>query len=215
MQDPMIRQGAIGLAWKQAWTNQRFRTLTVAASIIALAILICLPLFFNHIEQRHGIVLQDRLLELIPPTDVSIPTFVIIWSMTLFMWLRCIQDPSIFIVFLVCFILLMLSRMITISLVPLDPPPGLIPLKDPLANIFYGGTDVFVTRDLFYSGHTSIQLMMFLTFRKKLDKLLALLSTLAIGSLVLIQHIHYTIDVAAAFVLGYPIYLLGKRIARY
>jgi hypothetical protein len=215
MQDPMIRQGAISVAWKQAWSNKRFRTLTVGASILLLVILICLPLFFHHIEQRHGVVLQDRLLELIPPTDVSIPTFVIIWSMTLFMWLRCIQDPSIFIVFLVCFILLMLSRMISISLVPLDPPPGLIPLKDPLSNIFYGGTNVFVTRDLFYSGHTSIQLMMFFSFRKKLDKLLALVSTFAIASFVLIQHVHYTIDVAAAFVFSYFIYLLGKRIARY
>jgi hypothetical protein len=215
MQDPMIRQGAISLAWKQAWSNKRFRTLTVGASVLLLVILICLPLFFHHIEQRHGTVLQDRLLELIPPTDVSIPTFVIIWSMTLFMWLRCIQDPSIFIVFLVCFILLMLSRMISISLVPLDPPPGLIPLKDPLSNIFYGGTNVFVSRDLFYSGHTSIQLMMFFSFRKKLDKLLALVSTFAIASFVLIQHVHYTIDVAAAFVFSYLIYLLGKRIARY
>jgi hypothetical protein len=215
MQDPMIRQGAISLAWKQAWSNKRFRRLTVGASILLLVILICLPIFFHQIEQRHGVVLQDRLLELIPPTDVSIPTFVIIWSMTLFMWLRCIQDPSIFIVFLVCFILLMLSRMISISLVPLDPPPGLIPLKDPLSNIFYGGTNVFVTRDLFYSGHTSIQLMMFFSFRKKLDKLLALVSTFAIASFVLIQHVHYTIDVAAAFVFSFLIYLLGKRIARY
>ncbi len=206
---------AIALAWRQAWANRKFRILTIIASIILLAILVSFPYFFAFIEQRPGPVLNDGLLRMIPPNDVSIPTFLVIWSMTILLWVRCVQDPSIFITFLVCFIILCASRMITILLFPLDPPPGLIPLKDPLASIFYGGTDVFIQKDLFYSGHTSIQLLMFFNLKKKTDKILAAISTICIASFVLIQHVHYTIDVLAAFVFSYLVYLVGKKITKY
>ena len=204
---------AIAMAWKQAWSDKRFRITTIIASIALLCLLASFPLFFAFIEQRQGSFINDRLLLWIPPVDVSIPTFLIIWSMTILLWIRCVQDPSIFIVFLCCFILLSLSRMITITLIPLEPPAGLIPLKDPLSSIFYGGTHVFIHKDLFYSGHTSIQLLMFFTLKQKRDKLLALLSSVAIGTLVLVQHVHYSIDVIAAVVFSYLIYRLGKKVA--
>ncbi|MBV9988997.1 MAG: hypothetical protein JO301_15060 [Chitinophagaceae bacterium] len=212
MEDATRRQGSIALTWKQAWSDKRFRTITTAGSILLLIILASLPFFFSWIEQRPGFTMNDRLLQLIPARDVSVPTFIIIWSMTLFLWLRCVQEPWIFVVALVSFILLTLTRMISISLVPLEPPPGLIPLKDPLSSIFYGGPHVFITRDLFFSGHTSMQLMMFFAFKKKGDKLLALLSSLSIGTLVLVQHVHYTIDVAAAFVCTYFICYAARKI---
>lgn len=203
------------ISWKEAWSNPRFRLLTIAGSISLAIVLACLPFFFNHIEQRQGVVLHDQLLAMIPARDVSIPTFVVIWSMTLLLWIRCVQDPRIFIVFLISFIVLMLSRVLTMTLVPLDPPAGLIPLKDPLSSIFYGGTDVFVTKDLFYSGHTSIQLLMAFVFRRKLDKALAFMSTIFIGSFVLVQHVHYTVDVAGALLFSYFIYRTGRLIARH
>ena len=215
MRDKTGENRAIAMAWKNAWSQKRFRVITAAGSCILLAILICFPLFFNFIEQREGPLLHDWLLEWLPAYDVSIPTFIIIWSMTLLLWLRCIQDPGIFIVFLSSFILLCLTRMITITAFPLNPPTGLIPLKDPLSSIFYGGTSVFIQKDLFFSGHTSIQLLMFFTLKKKTDRLLALLSSIAIGTLVLVQHVHYTIDVLAAVVFSYLIYRTCKKITRY
>jgi hypothetical protein len=208
--DERIReQRTIALAWKKAWADRRFRLTTIVASIMLVIILASFPVFFGYIEQREGTLLNDHLLRYIPAVDVSIPTFLIIWSMTILIWIRCVQDPEIFIVFLSCFVLLCLSRIITITLVPLNPPEGLIPLKDPLSSIFYGGTDKFIQKDLFYSGHTSIQLLMFFTLKKKTDKLLGLLSSIAIGTLVLVQHVHYTIDVLAAIIFSYGIYRLG------
>ncbi|MCW3087973.1 MAG: hypothetical protein JWQ78_1359 [Sediminibacterium sp.] len=189
--------------------------MAIAGTVILLGILISFPFFFAFIEQRPGPVLEDRFLLLIPPADVSIPTFIVIWSMTVLLWVRCVQEPRIFVLFLWCFIVLCFSRMLTISLIPLDPPQGLIPLKDPLSSIFYGGTDKFIQKDLFYSGHTSIQFLMFLTLRKKIDKIVTLLSTLIIATLVLVQHIHYTVDVLAAFAFSYAIYRLVKWITAY
>ncbi len=117
-------------------------------------------------------------------------------------------DPNIFILFLWSFIFLTISRLLTIYFVPLNPPNDLIPLVDPISNRFYGGG--FVTKDLFYSGHTSTQFLMFLCFKNKNLKLAALLSTIAIGILVLIQHIHYTIDVISAPLFAYAVFVIAK-----
>ena len=212
MEDQKSANKAIAMAWKNAWSNRKFRRITIAGSVILLGILISFPFFFAMIELREGTLLNDRLLLLIPPNDVSIATFTVIWSMTLLLWVRCVQDPWIFVLFLFCFVILCISRMLTIFIIPLNPPIGLIPLKDPLSSIFYGGTDKFIQKYLFYSGHTSIQFLMFLTLKRKTDKILAFFSTLAIGTLVLVQHVHYTVDVLAAFVFTYLIYRIGKKI---
>ena len=108
-------------------------------------------------------------------------------------------------------VLLCISRMITITLIPLNPPIGLIPLKDPISSLFYGGTGVFITKDLFYSGHTSTQFLIFLCLTKRSDKIIAFIATITVGILVLIQHVHYTIDVLAAFVFTYVVIYLERR----
>ena len=206
---------ATARAWKSAWSNKNYRVKTIIGTVLFLSILVLLPFFFSIIELRQGSLLNDRLLHVLPAIDVSIPTFIIIWSMVILLLYRCTRDPALFILFLWAFILLSLSRMLTISLFPLEPPVGLIPLKDPLSSIFYGGTEVFIKKDLFYSGHTSIQFLIFLCLKKKSDKIISLLATAAIGTLVLIQHVHYTIDVAAAIIFTYFIYRLGKWVSAY
>lgn len=104
-----------------------------------------------------------------------------------------------------------LSRIITIYLVPLDPPPGLIVLKDPLTSITYGGLYLFISKDLFFSGHTANLFMFYLRLQKKRDKQFALFATIAVGSLLLVQHVHYTVDVIVAFIFTYGLAVLAKR----
>jgi hypothetical protein len=205
----------IALAWRNAWANPVFRKKTILGSILLLVMLAFFPYFFTTIEKREGIVLDDMVLDFIKPYDVSIATFIIIWSMTLFLWVRSLQKPAIFLVALYSLILLFVVRMITISLFPLNPPTGLIPMRDPISNLFYGGPQVFITKDLFFSGHTSTQLMIYYCLEKKKDKMIALLSTIAVGILVLVQHVHYTIDVLAAFALTWFIVKLGRKAAKY
>ncbi len=201
--------------WKIAWSDRYFRIKLVTCTIFLFLMILFLPVFFAAIELRNGPVLNDRILQILPPRDFSIFTFIIIWSMIAFLIVRSIQNPTMFLTVLISITLLFLARMLTITFVPLNPPSGLIPLKDPLSSFFYGHSDLFITKDLFFSGHTSTQFLIFLCFENKRDKLIALASTCIVGLLVLIQHVHYTIDVMGAIFLTYLIYLLGKRMANY
>jgi membrane-associated phospholipid phosphatase len=158
-------------------------------------------------------VLQDFVLERLPASDVSIPTFIIIWSVVLLVFYRIYHNPSIFLIVAYGFILMCIARVLTISLLPLNPPPGLITLKDPIANIAYGGKGIFITKDLFYSGHTGNMFLFFLCLQAKWDKIIALAASFMVGILVLIQHIHYSIDVISAFIFTYFIYLGAKKVA--
>jgi hypothetical protein len=196
--------------WKKAWQSPRFRKKTVVGFAFLILIFSFFPWFFQSIEKRQGRVLNDWLLNRIPAQNVSVPIFILIWSSTFLTMIRCIQNPRIFIRLLWTYVFLCLSRIITISLVPLDPPPGLLPLKDRLANVFYGPT--FITRDLFYSGHTASVFILFLCLEKKVDKGFTLGSSILLGALLLLQHVHYTVDVVAAPLFSYAVYWLAMKV---
>lgn len=201
------------ISWLEAWQHKRFRYKTIIALLLVAIILILLPTFFAFIEKREGMVLQDFVLDAIPAMDVSIPTFAIIWSVVLLVFYRIYQNPRLFLVVAYGFILMCVLRVLTISLLPLHPPPGLIVLKDPIANIAYGGNGIFITKDLFYSGHTGNMFLFFLCLEHKWDKIIALTASFLVGILVMVQHIHYSIDVLAAFLFTYFIYLGAKKLA--
>jgi len=201
------------ISWSEAWQLQSFRNKTFVALALVAIILLLLPSFFAFIEKREGMVLQDFVLDRLPAMDVSIPTFIIIWSVVLLVFYRIYQNPSIFLVVAYGFILMCIARVLTISLLPLNPPPGLITLKDPIANIAYGGKGIFITKDLFYSGHTGNMFLFFLCLQAKWDKIIALAASFMVGILVLIQHIHYSIDVISAFIFTYFLYLGAKKVA--
>jgi len=205
-----ITQGFAEDKWVHAIKDPLFRKKLYVGVISVIITLGSLPFFFQYIEQRNGVVIRDMVLNFFLATDVSIPIFATLWSMTILMIVRSVQSPKIFVTVLYSFLFMELSRMITISLFPLNPPEHLIPLVDPLSNSFYGKS--FITKDLFYSGHTASMFLFFLCFRRKTDKLLSLLCSIAVGVLVLVQHVHYTIDVIAAPFFSTICYLIGRRI---
>lgn len=196
--------------WAEAKRDKNFIVkLSVGIALLTITLLLY-PLFFNYIEQRNGIVLNDFFLQILPIKNVSIPIFTIIWGMGALTTFRIYKSPYIALIFIWGFWIITVSRVLSIILIPLSPPENLIPLIDPLSNTFYGGK--FITKDLFYSGHTAIQFLMFLSLEKKVDKILTLISTFLIGILVLIQHIHYTIDVVMAPFFAYLCFILARWI---
>jgi len=189
--------------WKHTWGSHIQRAQIIIGSILVIAISCMLPSFFNFIQKRDGLLLNDWVLNAIPPHNVSWAIFSIIWGMGLYALWRGMEKPTIFITYMWTFIFVTILRVSTISLFPLDPPKGLITLTDPLTGVFYGESNI--TKDLFFSGHTSILYLCYLCFERKTDKLIALMATLAVACLLLVQHVHYTIDVIAAFIIVYPV----------
>lgn len=207
---PIREQSAVVSLWKDNWQSTDYRRKLISGLIIISFILISLPFFYQAIEQRNGIKFNDYLLQWLPAYDLSLFIFVTIWSMALLTFHRFRQDPQIFLTFLWGFILINLSRFVSIGLMPLNAPDSLIAIHDPISNYFYGPK--FITKDLFFSGHTAAMFLMFLCLKKRSDKILTLLATVLIGFAVLIQHVHYTMDVFMAPIITYFLWIAAKKI---
>jgi hypothetical protein len=195
--------------WHEAWHTRGFRRKVIIGMLLVITILSSFPVFFQTIEKRHGFLLHDAVLEALTPHNVSLAIFIIIWAASLLSIFRAVQHPYMFLTFVWAYIFLSIFRVLTITLVPLEPPIGLIGLVDPLSNFFYG--DKFVTRDLFFSGHTSSVFLLYLCIPGKTDKKLILLATFCVGALLLVQHVHYTLDVLAAPVFAWIAWLITRK----
>jgi len=196
--------------WLRAVRVPEFRKRLVSGCILIAAILSSMPFFFQVIERRNGMQLNDWVLHQIPSHNFSVAIFILIWGMGFFAIIRAINDPYFFLVFIWSYVIVTFCRALTITFIPLNPPDGLEQLIDPLSSTFYG--HVNITKDLFFSGHISTIFLIFLCMKNKFDKVLTLTVTLFLAFLLMIQHIHYVIDIVAAPVFTYISYLLGKRI---
>jgi hypothetical protein len=194
-------------AWMQAWKMPSFRWKLWTGLIILAGIFTALPFFFQYIETRDGYFFSDVFLQWLPAANVSVPVFFLIWSCCLILIIRIFKDPMMLLVTLWAYNGVTLLRMASIGLISLNPPSGLIPLADPITNQFYGAH--YITHDLFFSGHTTTVFLIFLCLKKKSDRLYALFASIALGFLLLIQHVHYTVDVLAAPVFTYAVFRLA------
>jgi hypothetical protein len=197
------------LKWAEVWKISSFRWKFWTGMIIFVGILISLPYFFDAIEDRNGHVISDFILAHIPAHNTSVAVFFLIWSCCLLLIYRIYRDPMMLLVMLWAYDGVTLLRMACISLISLNPPPGLIPLADPITNQFYG--HVYITHDLFFSGHTTTVFLVFLCLKKKADRIYALFASVILGILLLVQHVHYTIDVLAAPLFTFLVYRLARK----
>lgn len=198
--------------WTKAWQLPSFRRKFITGLLVLTAILIYFPFFFNSIENRNGRVIPDFILDWISPRDVSIPVFLLIWASGLLLIFRVSKDPGLMLLVLWGYNMVTLLRMSCIGLISLDPPPGLIPLADPLTNLFYGSR--YITHDLFFSGHTATVCLICYCLKGRAEKYFTGIATGAIGMLLLVQHVHYTVDVLAAPLLTYIAYRCARLFVR-
>ncbi|MES2774275.1 MAG: phosphatase PAP2-related protein [Bacteroidota bacterium] len=186
----------VAYTWKSAFKNKRFRNTFFIGLGLLVVLLSLLPFFYPHIEGRDGYTLNDWVLNQITPRDVSVPIFMIVWGAGILGVYRALLKPEILMRFFYAYCLFVITRSTCLVFVPLDPPRGIVELRDPLTNIFYGGS--FMMRDLFYSGHTCAVVIICLLLPKRTDKVMLAVAACILGALLLVQHVHYTIDVLAA-----------------
>ena len=194
--------------WKIANRSVSTRLKLIVGTALIFVIIVMLPIFFNTIEKRNGVVLHDFVLAQIPPHNVSAAIFVIIWGMGLLILYRAVFKPDIYLHYVWGLIVVCLVRMMTISFVALNPPAGLIPLTDPLTGIFYGESTI--TKDLFFSGHIATLTLIYLCLKKKTDKIFGMISIFVVACLLLVQHIHYTVDIIASPFITYACFSITR-----
>ena len=184
------------LRWKNAWMIPSFRWSFLIAFTILSLLGFFLSDFFAYIQDRPGAILHDPVLEWLPPYDLSIPIMFCLYTPLVFLVLQAMQYPSILWKFITGFVLLHVLRMILMLLFPLETPQGFIAPHDPVQELFYGGR--VISKDLFFSGHTAMVFWIYFSLRSGFIKKTILFGNVALMVMLLIQHIHYTIDILAA-----------------
>lgn len=203
-------RSVLEVSWREAWTSVNFRNKFIAGWILYIAVLLYYPHFFLAIQMKPGVLIDDFVLASLPSINMSVTIFSFIYITVIVAIYRAAQSPYLFLLYLWAALLLSLSRILTISLVPLEPPVGLVSLVDPILLPFYGPNNI--TKDLFYSGHTANVFLAYLVLRRKKEKWAALIATIVVAISLLLQHIHYTIDVVLAPLFVYLVFILSKKI---
>jgi hypothetical protein len=103
--------------------------------------------------------------------------------------------------------LFILIRSIFVSLTHIGPFPLKLELQSGLLNFITSGND------LFFSGHTGMPFLIALIFWDHLYiRILFLTASVVLGATALLAHLHYSIDVFAAFFITYSIYHISVRL---
>jgi hypothetical protein len=196
-------------SWQKALQVKSFGTKCII-SIILLAICgIVSPIIFQFIQQREGLLLHDIVLKWLPSIDLSLYIFVLLYLLILMAVGSLVRTPHELIIAVQAYIILTTFRFIMLLLVPLEPPTGIVELGDPLVEyLFYQQS---ITKDLFFSGHTSLIFLLALSASGPARRVL-FFGTLPLALMLLVQHAHYTVDIVAAPVFAWLAFSLSKKI---
>lgn len=179
----------------------------VISLLLLITILNILAQFLLFVELRQGIILKDPILSVIPSFDFTWLIFIFIYGGLFAAIIFLSLNPGLLVTAIQSYIIMLFFRILMMYIVPLDAPGGIIPLRDPLVEMF--GTGQLLNKDLFFSGHTATMFLLFLTVDQKYMKLFFLITTVIIGGLVIVQHVHYTVDVLAAPFFAYCSYRIA------
>lgn len=196
--------------WKEFFSLKRNRIEFILSFLLLAVILFILTNFLNYVESRNGFSFSDPILSLFEPTDLTWLIFTLIYGSLTAAIVNLIAKPEKLLFTIQLYILMVVVRIISMWLLPLNPPEKIILLNDPFVEFFRTGKTL--TKDLFFSGHTATLFILFLTVDDRLFKGIFLLSTIIVAISVLMQHVHYTIDVFAAIFFSYACYQILKSI---
>ncbi|MFC1616484.1 phosphatase PAP2-related protein [Patescibacteria group bacterium] len=182
---------------------------SIVLSLLSYAITIAVSL---HIDSQYYAPVGDLILNRIPTYNLDILFTWGIWVIVVSsIFYTVLWRPEITPFALKSFALMYFVRCGFIILTDVGPPEGFY-----YENIIESTDSVFqmliFKNDLFFSGHVAIPFLSFLVFRKSIFSWFMLLASFIMAITVLLMHIHYSIDVFAAFFITYSIYALSDKI---
>ncbi|MDQ3110595.1 MAG: hypothetical protein M3R17_11935 [Bacteroidota bacterium] len=206
-----IHTSAHPLTWKSALKNKSFRKDLFLSIVFLGAVLFGFIFVLEFVENRSGFSIEkDWLNKIIAPRDFSSWIFTCTYGAIIPGIVFCFLKPDTAILLIRTYLILQFLRAITLLLVPLNPPEGIIPLQDPFLHAtFYDGRQNL--KDLFFSGHVATLVMFVLVVPQKWVKWLLIIAAIAAGVLLIGQRVHYVVDVIAAPVFAVAAFKLAKR----
>lgn len=188
--------------WGEFWQNTRRRNeFLVSLALLTTVMLVTLK-FLHYNEQRPGVRVADPLLALIPPVDLSVLTFVLLYLGLIATVSLLMAQPHRLLIGIQVYAVYAALRMLSMWLIPLEPPEGMIPLRDPL--MFWAHTGQQLNKDLFFSGHTATMFIFYLVIPRSRTKSLFLVGFIIMAGCLIVQRVHYSVDVLSA-----PFYCYG------
>jgi membrane-associated phospholipid phosphatase len=199
-------------AWKIFLIRKHNRRELLVTLFLLAIILLSFTRFLNYVELRAGFTFTDPLLNLFAPIDLTWIIFGLIYIGLVTAIYFFIKDPVLLVAALQSYLVMVLLRTAAMYLLPLNPLSDMIPLNDPFVQIF--GSGEILTKDLFFSGHTATLFLLFLVANKKALKIIFLSAAVIVGISVLLQHVHYSIDVFTAPFFSYASVKLAAYIKK-
>lgn len=183
--------------WKNVRSDRQLLVRFAVATIGLAVALVAYTQFLTRIEQRQGVAFLDPLHVLFAPVDLTWVTFSMVYGAVLGAGIVLLREPLALLWAMQAYTMHALLRMMMMWALPLDPPVTMIPLIDPVVSaVTSGGAPL--TRDLFYSGHVGTLVVLSMVVPQRwARRALAILTTL-VGIAVILQHVHYTVDVLVA-----------------
>ena len=196
--------------WSEKLSEKSFRWRFIYSIIILAVALYIIAKYLKFIEQRPGFTFNDPLLLSFEAIDFTWVTFILMYGALLIAMISMTKHPRNMLWAIQAYSLVISMRVITIYFMPLEAPPGIIPMEDPFI-AFFGSGQTFL-KDLFFSGHTATMYLLFLVSPHKKLRWVFLIITALVAAAVILQHVHYTIDVIAAPFFSYTSYRITRLI---
>ena len=182
------------------------------ASLLEAILLFIISVYITHLASRYAEVKSSNFVEDIILSNTRVYNFEFIFvegaiMLSMFVVALCVRFKKTAPFLIKSVSLFIIIRALFVSLTHIGPYPLKLTLESGLLNFITQGND------LFFSGHTGLPFLIALIFWDHLYlRILFLVSSVIFGVIVLLSHLHYSIDVLGAFFITYSIYSISEFI---
>ncbi len=184
------------------------------SSLLEAILLFIVSVYITHLASRYASINASNYVEDIVLSNTPVFDFELIFvhgaiMLTIFVVALCLYFRKTAPFLLKAVSLFIIIRAMFVSLTHLGPYPTKLNLDSRLLDFITSGND------LFFSGHTGLPFLIALIFwDHKYLRALFLGASIVFGVIVLLSHLHYSIDVFAAFFITYSIYHIAIKLFR-